>query len=181
MNSSSFQKIHLLKPISLILALFSIAFSIQAQDLKTDNTVKTRKLIFYSKQKVEVKTGTCVSLSSVNTMGKLRGLKATEIKASKIVDFAGMTSTVELHNAEKQLSIDLQVIHPEEGKTMTVMLLKNPYKTRLIYKVKIYDVAKRKYIKVKSLPVIPGLTSIVTWPYEISSVMLNNFKVAKEE
>lgn len=181
MNSASAQNTHLLKPISLILVIFFIAISIQAQEFRTDNIVKTKKLIFCTKQRVEVKTGTCVSLSSLNSVGKLKGLKSTSIKASKIVDFAGMTNSVELHNAEKQLSIDLQLIHPEEGKTMTVMLLKNPYKSRLVYKVKIYDAARRKYIKVNALPVIPGLTSIVTWPFEVSSVMLYNFKVSEEE
>lgn len=181
MNSVFFQKTLLLKPFSILLVLLSIAIPMKGQDIKTENIVTTKKLIFCSKQKVEIKTGKCVSLSSINTTGKIKGLKATSIKDSKITDFARMTNSVELHNAEKQLSIDMQVIHPEEGKTMTVMLLKNPYKSRLVYKIKIYDVVQGKYVKYKSQPVIPGLTSIVTWPFEVSSVMLYNFKVSAEE
>jgi hypothetical protein len=63
---------------------------------------------------------------------------------------------------------------------MTVLLIKNPYRKRLTYKAKIYSPAKGRFIKANVLPVMPGISGIITWQEAVSTVLIYRLKVSKD-
>jgi hypothetical protein len=163
----------------LLFALF--AFQVSFPQVKCIyKTSRTGNQVIYHKKSIKLFSGQKIHLSTSITVGKLKNIQLIDTLKSEIDDFQNMSATIERHNAEKQLCIDLNQIYPGDGKTITVLLVKNSFRKRLSYKVKVYSEVKKRYVKVKVLPVMPGLSGITTWQYPVSSVILYKLRVSRE-
>ena len=166
---------------TILLLLFMISIINSYSQVQCVNRVtRTGNHVIYKKSIVKIFSGQRVLISSSNNGGKLKGLSLIDSSGSHITDFLTMSATIEQHNSEKNICIDLNLIKPENDKPMTVMLFHNPYKKRLSYKAKIYSPERKKYIRTPVLPIMPGISGILTWPYLVPSIILYKLKMSRE-
>jgi hypothetical protein len=143
-------------------------------------TTKSENHFVYRRGKIKLFSGQRIIVSSPSQAGRLKHIALIDTAGSHITNLLEMSSTIEHHNAEKHICIDVNQITTPDGNPMTVLLIKNPYRKRLTYKAKILTAEKKRFTKTDVLPIIPGLSGIITWPYPVTSVILYKFRVSRE-
>jgi hypothetical protein len=122
-----------------------------------------------------------IHLYAKDKIGRMKNISLIDTLKSEITDFRSMSYTIEHHSAEKNICLDFKQIEPEPGKIISVLLFKNPYKGKITYKAKIYSEKAGRFVKTEVLPVMPGLTGVMTWNEPVSAVILYRFKIHEIE
>jgi hypothetical protein len=148
-----------------------------SQVCKARKTSRSENQYVYKGGVIKIFSGQRIQVATSNTDGRLKGMRLKDSSRSQITDFRNMSSIIEQHNAVQNICIDLNVIKPENSDSITVLLIKNPYKKRLYYKARIYSPVKKKFVRAHVLPVVPGLSGVITWPYPVSAIIINKLKV----
>lgn len=159
--------------------LLTVTF-VYPQSRKAFKGNKQTNSIIYKRGTIKLFAGQRVTLLSPTITGKLKEITLQDTSRSVIKDFGNMSTAIEQLNSEKNICIDFNTIFPEEGKAMTVLLIKNPYRKRMTYKARIYSTAKGRFIKANVLPVMPGISGIITWQESVSPVLIYGLRVSKD-
>jgi len=169
-----------MKRIITLLLLISTALVSYPQVKCIMKADRAENKVVYKKKFIKIFAGQKIHLSSSKSSGKLNDICLLDSLKSEIQDFQNMSATLERHNSEKQICIDFNQILPVNEKSMTVLLVKNPYRKRVTYKARIYSPEKKRFVNTDVLPIMPGISAVITWPFPVSSVILYHFKVSKD-
>jgi hypothetical protein len=159
--------------IILIIITRSVAFS---QDTTSFNIGKTENKFVYSQNTIKIFKGQRISVKSISSKGQLNELQLVDTTESKIVSHSKLGLNVLQQSNEANITIDLNTIE-QDGKTITYLIVNNPYKGTLTYKAKFFSRRSNDYIETSIYPISPGIYGIETWPYPIADLILYDFTI----
>ena len=143
-------------------------------------TRQTNKVLYHGKT-LKVFSGQKAQFQVNRKIGRMKNIVLLDTMKSAIQDMKTMTSVIENHNREQNVCIDFSTIEHVAGKSLAVLLIKNPFKGRITFKAKIYSDEKKRFVKTNVLPAMPGITGILTWSEPIDSIILYKFRIHEEE
>ncbi|NVO19260.1 MAG: hypothetical protein HXX13_06135 [Bacteroidetes bacterium] len=165
-----------------LLAFFLTSFVFAyPQHRKVQKATRERSPVVFCQKIIKAFAGQRFAIVNNGNKSNLNRLVLTDSTISRVSDFQNINATIQELNTHKQIIIDFNFMDNDRKQPMTVLLVHNPTHSVLFYKAEIYSVEKHKFIKVKVLPVMPGLTGVETWNFYSPSVILYKFRVKKIE
>lgn len=164
---------------SLILVMCLLtALDLFAQDSVAYKTTISNNTFVYSGNTIKIFSGQRISISAINTNGRLENLTLLDTGISRI-ESANFVNVMIRQNAEKDICIDFNVVRQEDGKFNTYLIVNNPFKKNLRYKAKIFSTRINDYEETSIWDVEPGISGVEHWPYSISDIILYDFVIKK--
>lgn len=90
-----------------------------------------------------------------------------------------MTAVPEMKDPAITLTISFTQSVKKKVHEMTMLQIKNPFSSQLIYKAKIFLLLQKKWVDTNVYPVQPRLSAFETWPDIITSIGLGDWTFKK--
>ncbi|HXU27803.1 MAG TPA: hypothetical protein VN698_11280 [Bacteroidia bacterium] len=161
------------KIFSLLLLFMFVNIAVFSQDTLAYKADKVTSNVVYSNNTVKIFAGQKISIS-LNTK---TGVKLIGKEESKLTDISKISTNVLKQNSESDIVIDYNIIKQDDGKLITFLIVNNPYKKPMSYKVKMYSQKRNAFVDTDVLDVQPGISGVENWPYAIPSFVLYDFTV----
>src|SRR4051812_11110590 len=165
--------------ISSILILTWLLASCMAQDSDVYSAGTEGSKNILNDSTVRVFSGNRICVSSAMPKGKVCRLKLINAAQSQIAMMKDVADILAKQCRERNICIDLNTISDEQGKTITVLIINNPYPGLLSYKVKMFSAHNNHYETLSFAPVKSGVSGIQVWPYPIPDLVLSDFAVVQ--
>ncbi|MDX5347117.1 MAG: hypothetical protein LPK19_07700 [Hymenobacteraceae bacterium] len=149
------------------LLLFVLLFySLNALSQQTNVTIGDKT--------VQLAMGTKVELIADFENDKLREVKLLDEQKSKPTK--SLLQLLSSDSKEKNFTLEFTIL--EMGKRKTpVLVVKNPYDKRLIYKAKIQKKGATDFVETSIAPVVPSIASIEQWNEDLQNIILYDFEL----
>jgi len=162
-----------MKKILSLLLFICVSTAAFSQDILAYKADKETNKFIYGENTVKIFAGQRITI----TFSNKKALKLLDQEKSNLTDFSNASTSMLKQNSEKNIVVDYNIVKLDDGKLMTFLIVNNPYKKPLSYKVKMYSQKTNTFVDTDVLDVQSGISGLENWPYPISSFVLYDFTV----